>query len=208
LREVIHEGAAMTDFSTAERAPDTPARLVGSVRVRLVLHTVLPLAVGIAAAVVIGAEGGIPSALMVCAANYLLAAAIARPAAAWWGMAGALPLVGLGVVFDNEWLSLLALGVAQVVVFFAGLVRARWHERHNLLQVVAAAVFGVLSIAAAAGTPVVAAVTVIVGLLAHGIWDLIHHRTGTVVAPSYSAFCAGLDAALAVAVTIALVTAA
>lgn len=169
------------------------------------LQTVLPLAAGVVAAVVVGAEGGIPSALMVCAAIYLVAAAAGRPAAAWWGLAGAIPLVGLGAVLGEEWVSLVALGVAQLVVFVAGLVRGRWHERQNLLQVVAAAVFAALAIAAAAGTPVVAATIVIAGLLAHGVWDVVHHRADAVVARSYSAFCAGLDFALAVAVTTALV---
>ena len=196
----------MTDLTATIDQHQAPARVPRSPS--RVLHTVLPIVAGVVAAVVIGAEGGIPSALMVCAANYLFAAAVGRPAAAWWGFAGAIPLIALGAVFDNEWLSLLALGIAQVVIFVVGFVRGRWNERHNVPQVLAAAGFAVLALAAAAGTPTVAAVIVIAGLIAHGVWDVIHHRAGTVVARSYSAFCAGLDAALAVAVAVALATAA
>jgi hypothetical protein len=196
-----------TNHDTVDRAvgagagpPRSPSRG------RLMVHTVLPVAVGIAAAAVIGADGAIPSALMVCAANYLFAAMTGHPAAAWWALVGTLPLIALGAVLDHEWVSLLALGLAQVVVFVIGAVRGRWHHRHNVLQLVAAVGFGVLAVAAAAGAPIAASVIVIVGLLAHGVWDVVHHHRDIVVSRSYSAFCAGLDAALAVALGIALVT--
>ncbi|TDV56092.1 hypothetical protein [Actinophytocola oryzae] len=199
----------MTDLTKdVEWTPAAPARrrLTDSRRGRLMFQTVLPVVVGVAGAVAIGAKAGIPSALMMCAGIYLVAAATGVPVAAWWSLAGAVPLVGLGAVFDNEWLSLLALGVVQAVLLVIGGVRGRWRQRDNLLQVVAAVVFAALAIASAAGTPVVAAVILIVGLLAHGVWDVVHHRAGIVVARSYSAFCAGLDAALALVVLIALVT--
>jgi hypothetical protein len=186
------------DTSTTPPRPSSPAQLM--------LHTVLPVAVGILAAVVIGAEGGTPSALMVCAAIYLFAAAVGRPASAWWAFAGAMPFIALGVVFDNEWLSLLALGTVQVFIVVIGWIRGRLRERHTLPQTLAAGSFAVLAIAAAAGAPTVAAFITIAGLIAHGAWDVVHHRTGAVVARSYSAFCAGLDVALAAAVAVALAT--
>src|SRR5690349_2398363 len=93
---------------------------------QLVLHSAVPVAAGIAAAALIGADGGIPSALMMCAMIYLFSAAVGRPAAAWWGFAGGLPLIGVGAVFDNEWLSIAALGAAQLVILAFGRLRGRW----------------------------------------------------------------------------------
>ncbi|WP_405064383.1 hypothetical protein OG474_22765 [Kribbella sp. NBC_01505] len=170
----------------------------------VLLHSAVPAVIGIVAAVIIGADGGIPSALMMCAAIYLVAAAVGHPAAAWWGFAGTLPLIALGDLLGNEWVSLGALGIAQLIILMAGQRRRAWNHRHNQLQVVAAAGFAVLAIAAATGAPTAAALIVIVGLLAHAAWDLAYHHAGTVVTRSYAAFCAGFDLALAIAVAVAL----
>jgi hypothetical protein len=199
----------MTDFPT-RATTDGPAGAgahphTAPSRTPLMVHTVLPVAAGIVVAVVVGPEGAIPSALMVCAANYLFAAMVGRPTAVWWGLAVTLPLIGLGAALDDEWVAVLALGLAQLVVFVVGAVRGRWSRRRNLLQVVAAVAFGALAAVAAASTPIVASVLVVVGLLAHGVWDVVHHRRDIVVSRSYAALCAGLDAALAAVVVIALV---
>jgi len=204
----------------------------------LLVHTILPVTIGGLAAIAIGAEGGTASAVMMCAAIYLAAAVIGRPNAAWWSFAAALPLIGLGAVLDNEWVTLLALGLAQAVLFVVGLRRGTWTQRHNRLQIWAAVGFGALALAVAAGsgavigatggdvvigaasagggftvlTPavviagftVLAPALVITGLVGHALWDLIHHHRDVVVSRSYSAFCAGLDAALAVVVIISI----
>jgi len=180
----------------------------------LLVHTILPVTIGGLAAIAIGAEGGTASAVMMCAAIYLAAAVIGRPNAAWWSFAAALPLIGLGAVLDNEWVTLLALGLAQAVLFVVGLRRGTWTQRHNRLQIWAAVGFGALAVAAGsgvigaatagAGFTVLAPALVITGLVGHALWDLIHHHRDVVVSRSYSAFCAGLDAALAVVVIISI----
>ncbi|MET7283701.1 hypothetical protein ABZS29_36065 [Kribbella sp. NPDC005582] len=175
----------------------------------LLVHTILPVTIGGLAAVAIGAEGGTASAVMMCAAIYLAAAVIGRPNAAWWSFAAGLPLIGLGAVLDNEWVTLVVLGLAQAVLFVVGLRRGSWTQRHNRRQLGAAVGFGTLAVVIGAATAgggftVIASALVIAGLVGHALWDSIHHHRDVVVSRSYSAFCAGLDAALAVVVIISI----
>ena len=48
--------------------------------------------------------------------------------------------------------------------------------------------------------PVLAGILIAVGLAAHAVWDIVHHRRNAVVSRSYAEFCAVLDLTLAVVV--------
>jgi hypothetical protein len=148
-----------------------------------------------------GARTGFAAIVMVCAVIYLLAAVTARPWAAWIGFAASLPLVGLAVVLRTEWPSLVAIGLAGVVLAIVGVVRGTWRDRVNRYSLIAAPVFGVIAVVAAL-VPAVAVPVVVVGLVAHAVWDVVHHRRGWVVASRYAEFCAALDLALAVLVVV------
>lgn len=157
-----------------------------------------PTLLGVVAATgqAFGARTGFAAIVMVCAVIYLLAAVTARPWAAWVGFAASLPLVGLAVVLRTEWPSLVAIGLAGVVLAIIGLVRGVWRERVNRYQLIAAPVFGALAVIAAL-VPAVAVPLIVAGLVAHAGWDIVHHRRGWVVAPHYAEFCAALDLVLA-----------
>jgi hypothetical protein len=162
-----------------------------------------PTLLGVAAATgqAFGARTGFAAIVMVCAVIYLLAAVTARPWAAWIGFAASLPLVGLAVVLRTEWPSLVAIGVAGIVLVVVGFVRGTWRDRVNRYQLIAAPVFGALAVVAAL-VPVVAVPLIVVGLVAHAAWDVVHHRRRWVVAPQYAEFCAALDLVLAVLVVV------
>ncbi len=44
----------------------------------------------------------------------------------------------------------------------------------------------------------VTGILIAIGLIGHGIWDLVHHARNEVVSRRYSEFCAALDFALAI----------
>jgi hypothetical protein len=162
-----------------------------------------PTLLGVVAATgqAFGARTGFAAIVMVCAVIYLFAAVTARPWAAWIGFGASLPLVGLAVVLRTEWPSLVAIGLAGVVLAVVGFVRGTWRDRVNRYSLIAAPVFGGLAVLAAL-LPVLAVPVVVAGLLAHAAWDVVHHRRGWVVAPQYAEFCAALDLVLAVLVVV------
>jgi hypothetical protein len=82
-----------------------------------------------------------------------------------------------------------------------GLVRGATRPRWGLpLQTLAMVAFGGLAILAVRADPTIGGLLVAALLLAHAGWDVLHHRSGRVVARSLARFCAVLDTLLAVIV--------
>lgn len=143
--------------------------------------------------------------VVVCALIYLLAAVVARRDAAWAGFAASLPLVGIAAIPGGAWVSLAVLGVAAVVLVVIGAVRGTWRTAINRAQLVAAAGFTAIAAVAIVTSPLVGGILIAIGLAAHGVWDIVHHRRNLVVTRPYAEFCAVLDLVLAAIVVVRLV---
>lgn len=165
-----------------------------------------PTALGVVFALAqgFGVGGGFASIVIVCAVIYLFAAVTARPGFAWVGFAISIPLVGLAFVLKSEWPSLAAIGGLGVVLVVVGLFRGTWRTAINRWQLLAAGVFGVIAVVAVLAPAPITGILIAVGLIGHGIWDLVHHARNQVVSRRYSEFCAALDFALAIIVVVLL----
>lgn len=164
-----------------------------------------PSALGLVAGIATALSGNLPSIVMVCATIYVLAAVTGRPHSAWIGFAASFPLIGLGVVLHNPWVSLASIGVATAVLIAVGLARGTWKTRPYRRQLIGMAVFAVIAVAAAAAAPLAAGIVLIIGLLGHAAWDVWHHLRRAVVARPYAEFCAVLDFVLAVVIAVTLI---
>jgi hypothetical protein len=96
-----------------------------------------------------------------------------------------------------EWLSLLINGGLAVALVMVGGGRGTWRVPINQWQIVAAAVFGGVAVTALVAAPLTAAMLVVGGLVAHAVWDVVHHVRGAVVSRPYAEFCAAFDLVLA-----------
>jgi hypothetical protein len=163
-----------------------------------------PTLIGLAFALAVGlgVGGGFAAIVLVCAVIYLLAAVTARPGMAWLGFLVTSPAVAIGPILDAEWLSLSIIGAFAVVLVVVGLIRGTWKTAVNRLQLVGVVVFGTVAVASFAVQPVVAGILIALGLTAHAVWDIVHHRRNAVVSRSYAEFCAVLDLTLAVVVVL------
>jgi hypothetical protein len=163
-----------------------------------------PALIGIAFALAVGlvVGGGFPAIVLVCAVIYLLAAVTGRPGMAWLGFLVTGPAVAIGPIFDMEWLSLSIIGAFGLVLVVIGLFRGTWKTAVNRLQLVGVVAFGAVAVAAYLVQPVLAGILIAVGLVAHAVWDIVHHRRNIVVSRSYAEFCAVLDLVLAVVVVL------
>lgn len=151
-----------------------------------------------------GVGGGFASIVIVCAVIYLFSAVTQRPGFAWLGFAASIPLVGLAFVLRNEWPSLIAIAGLGLVLVVAGLVRGTWRFPSYRRQLAGAAVFGAIAFTSVVVPPPVTGILIAIGLIGHGIWDLVHHARNEVVSRRYAEFCAALDFALAIIVTVLL----
>lgn len=143
--------------------------------------------------------------VMVCAVIYLLAAVVARRGAAWVGFAASLPIVGIAAIPGGAWWSIGILGIAALALVVVGAVRRTWRSAINRAQLVAAAGFTAIAVVALVSSPLAGGILVAVGLAAHGVWDIVHHRRDVVVTRPYAEFCAVLDLVLAAVIVIRLV---
>ena len=161
-----------------------------------------PTLIGLAFALAVGlgVGGGFAAIVLVCAVIYLLAAVTARPGMAWLGFLVTGPAVAIGPILDAEWLSLSIIGAFGLVLVVIGLVRGTWKTAINALQLVGVVGFGAIALIAYLVQPVLAGILIAVGLAAHAVWDIVHHRRNVVVSRSYAEFCAVLDLTLAVVV--------
>lgn len=163
-----------------------------------------PSLLGVVIAVLsgLGADdaGGYGPATIVAVAAfiYVAAAAQASPRAAWGWFVATFPVIVLGKVFDLGWLPIVAFVGLALAFVVHGAVRDRWRTPGGLRrQAVAMVPFGAVALLGyllgwTAGGLLVAA-----GLAAHGIWDVVHHRSNRVVPRSYAEFCGVLDLVLA-----------
>jgi hypothetical protein len=152
----------------------------------------------------LGVGGGFASIVIVCAVIYLFAAVTERPGFAWIGFAASIPLIGLAFVLKTQWPSLVAIAGLGVVLVLVGLARGSWRTAINRWQLGAAGVFGAIAIVSVVAPAPVTGILVVVGLIGHAVWDLVHHARNQVVSRRYSEFCAALDLALAVVVVVLL----
>lgn len=165
------------------------------------------LGIVFALAVGLGVGGGFPAIVLVCAVIYLLAAVTARPGSAWIGFLVTGPAVAVGPILDAEWLSLTLIAAFAVVLIIIGAARGTWRSDTHRLQLAGVAGFGAAALVAYLVSSPLAGILIAVGLLAHGAWDVVHHRRGVVVSRSYAEFCAVLDLTLAVVVLVITFTA-
>jgi hypothetical protein len=133
---------------------------------------------------------------------YLGAAALGQRAAAWPLFAGTFVVIGAGFAapgFDPLWAMVGMVAVLGTIGLVRGMLRPRWGMP---LQAGAMAVIIGVAIAVTLVGQRWTGVLVGAALLAHAGWDVYHHRTRRVVAPSLAEFCAALDAILALAVIV------
>lgn len=190
----------MSDSSTALSHPSIGRRSVE-------LHW-WPTALGVvfALALALGFGTGFATIVMVCAAIYVFAAVAGRPGAAWIGFLASSPVVAVVLIFDAEWLALSITAVLGVVLIVIGLTRGTWRTTVNRWQLLGLAAFGALAVVASVMSPLVAAILIAIGLIAHAAWDVMHHVRRAVVSRPYAEFCAVLDVTLAVAVIVLALT--
>jgi hypothetical protein len=166
-----------------------------------------PSALGILAGIAVGFAGGLAAVLLVCAAIYVLAATTGRPNSAWIGFAASFPLIGVGIVLHQPLVSLIAIGVACVVLIAIGAARGAWAAPQNRRQLFGIVAFSALAVAGALLDARLAALVIVAGLVLHAARDVWHHIRRAVVARPYAEFCAVLDLVLAIVVAVALASA-
>lgn len=161
-----------------------------------------PSALGLGFALVSGTGSGVSATLAsvvaVIAVIYVLCAATGRQAQAWWAFVGSFPIVLSGRFTGVELMPFLLLAVASIILVGVGWARGAWAAPDNRVQLYGLVAFGGIALVAALSTHMVAAVLIAVGLLAHAVWDVVHHRRHKVVGRRYAEFCAVLDAGLAI----------
>jgi len=152
----------------------------------------------------IGSEGAdMAVVIAVAALVYVGAAAAGSGRAAWWWFLATFPVITVGQVFDApEGTTWVCVAIAAVAAVW-GITRGRWDDPGGLpLQSVAMVAFAAVSLVAFMLDATVGAWLVAAGLVAHGIWDVYHHRTNRVVVRSYAEACAVIDFAIPVFIVV------
>ncbi|MGD9528978.1 hypothetical protein [Pseudonocardia sp.] len=167
-------------------------------------HPVLqrwPAALGVGCAVALLALGAdretVATCVIAAAICYLAAAALGRPWVAWAAIPATFVVGAIGAPFGAPpWLSIAMSGVLLLVAGLVGQASrvALRAQTGALLVYGAAAVLGLLV------SPAVGLVIVGLTLAAHGIWDVIHLRSGEVVPRSLAEACIALDVPLGLGV--------
>lgn len=134
---------------------------------------------------------------------YLATAAVQKRSAAWPLFILTFIVIGFvqsGVAsYDPTWV-LVALAAPFLIY---GIVSGALRQREGLpLQTVAMIAISVLAAIAYVANQALGAYLIAAGLLGHAAWDVWHHRTGKVVAPSMAEFCFVLDTLLAIAILV------
>jgi hypothetical protein len=170
-----------------------------------------PTALGLAAAASSAYElvggttaEGVEQALLIAipVLVYLTAAVLDRPRSAWPVTIGTTALVFVMLAFDIE--PVLGLAAATSVVLVVGIARRLWLGvgMPDTRQLVGALGFGTAAVLALSVAPTLGGFVVGLGLVGHAIWDVFHHRRGTVVVRSLAEFCAVLDLLVGAAVIV------
>jgi len=128
---------------------------------------------------------------------YLAAAATDRRRGAWVAFSAAFVLLPLGLLTRlNLSIPLLLVGLALIVYGLVTLPRSGWREL--AIQAGGGAAFAAVGLVALNLGPLAAAHVAALGIIGHGVWDVIHHRRDKVVTHAFSEFCAVLDFGLGV----------
>jgi len=138
------------------------------------------------------ATHGYARLLMLLPLIYVVVAVLRRPGASW-------PVLAvLGVLFVL--LRILDVVEPAVVILAAALGATVWgaaHGRHRdpdfRLQLAGMVGFAAVAVVALLIHPDLGRYLVAAGMLAHGIWDVVHLVEGRTVARSYAEWCAALD---------------
>ncbi|MDG6106173.1 hypothetical protein Daura_20390 [Dactylosporangium aurantiacum] len=167
-----------------------------------------PAAVGLVAAaavlVTVADRETAVTCVWVAVLCYLAAAALDRPWMAWAAIPAASVVIAVGEITRvGRWVLL---GGAAVVLVVVGLA-AGAPRRQVFVQFVAGIVYAGLALAALAFGPDTGLVVAGLVLAAHAAWDAVHHRRGTVVAPSLAEACMALDLPLGLGLVVLGLTA-
>jgi hypothetical protein len=129
---------------------------------------------------------------MLAALAYLSAAATSRRRAAWITFAITAAFVPIGVLTRVD-LTLPIVAIAVLVIVYGLATLERQSRRELAIQAAGFAGFTAVSVIALNLGPGVAAYVAAIGVIGHGVWDVIHHRRDKVVSRAFSEFCAVLD---------------
>ena len=129
---------------------------------------------------------------MIAALAYLAAAATSRRGAAWIAFATAALLVPVGVITRID-LSVPLVAIALILIVYGLVTLPREGRRPLGVQAAGFAAFTLVALLALNVGPVVAAYVAALGVIGHGVWDVVHHRRDRVVTRAYAEFCAVLD---------------
>lgn len=157
-----------------------------------------------AASLPIGSSGAeLWPVLLIPVVVYLAAAAMAKPSTAWPLFGGVMVvLVVSRVIGVEEWRGLVMAALAFLV---AGAVQGLLRPRSDLLgQSLLLLGLGGAAVAAVYVDVRIGAALVGVGLIAHGVCDVVLHHKDRVVPRSLSEFCAVLDFTLGLSILVLL----
>ncbi|HWM16040.1 MAG TPA: hypothetical protein VNP97_05575, partial [Microbacterium sp.] len=128
---------------------------------------------------------------MLAALAYLSAAATSRRRAAWIAFATTAVFVPVGVITRIDLtVPIVAVAALLIVYGLATLERTSWRELG--IQAAGFAAFTAVSVIALNLGPAVAAYVAALGVIGHGVWDVVHHRRDKAVTRAFSEFCAVL----------------
>jgi hypothetical protein len=175
--------------STATVEPDTPT--IGTV-----LRARWPSILGVVMIAATSFDGVdvyvVALVTLIAALCYLAAAATDRPRGAWVAFAASFAIVPLGIITRIDLgIPLLGIGLALVAYGLITLPRAKWSEL--AIQTGGVAAFAAIGFIALNLGPVAAGHVAALGIIGHGVWDVIHHRRDKVAVRSFTEFCAVLD---------------
>ena len=170
-----------------------------------------PSVLGAAVAVFsgLGVDNGAGLAMVVVASAFIYLAVAAQGSArsAWGWFALSIVLITVGKIVGDEWAPVLVMLAVAVPLVVWGVTRGRWPLPGGLRRQTAAMIaFGAVAVVGLALDSGVGGLLVAAGLVAHGGWDVVHHRRNRVVVRSFAELCVVLDLVLAGIIVWAVLT--
>ena len=170
-----------------------------------------PSVLGAAVAVFsgLGVDNGAGLAMVVVASAFIYLAVAAQGSArsAWGWFALSIALITVGKIVGDEWAPVLVMLAVAVPLVVWGVTRGRWPLPGGLRRQTAAMIaFGAVAVVGLALDSAVGGLLVAAGLVAHGGWDVVHHRRNRVVVRSFAELCVVLDLVLAGIIVWAVLT--
>jgi hypothetical protein len=166
-------------------------------------------AVAILVIVLLDAEAELFGPVVVMMAGiYLLPYGAGRPWMAWPALGAFSALVSVLHVLDGRAVLPVEPGIAMsvvvVLVWLWTVVRRRYTDGGMFrLQTAGTLVFGAVTVVCVAVEPRWGTLLAGAGFLAHGAWDVYHHRADRVVHRSYAEFCGVVDVVVGPALIVA-----